>query len=463
MTATKLTFALAIASMVASAAVGQGVPATTLKQPGPFVTTGAAPAAAMPGVLQPGHTAAPPQVAPLRDLLQPEPFFAPPKYANYYDESESDEASDAVADAHNGLSCDDECCDDGCGWDCGGWIQQGITFNGYDPSDGFNGPIIMNDRANEYQMNQLWLYTERLVESGGCGWDYGGRVDVVYGTDARFMTMDDGLEESWDQDGFYQLALLRFYGDIAYNDWTLRAGRWDVPVGYEPYEGTESFFYSRSYNFLTQPGTMLALMLTRHLNEEFSVSAGMHRGTDQFNDTDGKNALDFVGGGSWDSSDGESWLDAYVIAEEKGIGNDTLHYSVMGGTMLSERLEYVCEWYYGHNDDATAQAEWYGLNNHLMREVNECWSYGTRFEWFRDDDGFRVFGIHEGNSATGPFVGDFFEVTFAVNYTPAENFAIRPEVRWDWYDPDAGGGPQPFDDGTRSNQFIASIDVIYAW
>jgi hypothetical protein len=54
-------------------------------------------------------------------------------------------------------------------------------------------------------------------------------------------------------------------------------------------------------------------------------------------------------------------------------------------------------------------------------------------------------------------------VTFAVNYTPAENFAIRPEVRWDWYDPDAGGGPQPFDDGTRSNQFIASIDVIYAW
>jgi hypothetical protein len=208
---------------------------------------------------------------------------------------------------------------------------------------------------------------------------------------------------------------------------------------------------------------MLALMLTRHLNDQTSVSAGMHRGTDQFDDTDGKNAIDFVGGGSWESCDGETWLDAYVIAEEKGIGNDTLHYSVYGGTMLFERLEYVCEWYYGQSDDALAQAEWYGLNNHLMREINDCWSYGTRFEWFRDDDGFRVFGIHDGNSATGPFVGDFFEVTFAVNYTPTENFALRPEVRWDWYDADNGGGPQPFDDGTRSNQFIASIDAIWAW
>jgi hypothetical protein len=465
MTATKLTCTLAIASMVASAALGQAVPTTSLQQPEAFGQTGAVAAVPTPGILQPGQTAAAPAVAPLSDLLQPDPFFAPPKYASYYDETLGDETSDAVAEAHDGSDSDygDECCDDGCGWDCGGWIQQGITFNGYDPQDGFNGPVVMNDQANEYQMNQLWLYTERLVDNGGCGWDYGGRVDVVYGTDARFMVMEDGLEENWGQDGFYQLALLRFYGDIAYDDWTLRAGRWDVPVGYEPYEGTESFFYSRSYNFLAQPGTMLAMMLTRHLNDQLSVSAGMHRGTDQFDDTDGKNALDFVGGGSWESCDGETWLDAYVIAEEKGIGNDTLHYSVYGGTMLSERLEYVCEWYYGHTDDVLGQGEWYGLNNHLMREINDCWSYGTRFEWFRDDDGFRIFGVGTGNAAEGPFVGDFFEVTFAVNYTPTENFALRPEVRWDWYDADFGGGPQPFDDGTRSNQFIASLDAIWTF
>jgi hypothetical protein len=134
----------------------------------------------------------------------------------------------------------------------------------------------------------------------------------------------------------------------------------------------------------------------------------------------------------------------------------------MTGTMLTECWEYVCEWYYGQSDDATAQAEWYGLNQHLMREVNDCWSYGMRFEWFRDDDGFRVIGPDPRNSAVGPFVGDFYELTFAVNYTPRDNFALRPEVRWDWYKSD-DGGPEPFDDGTRSNQFIASIDAIWTF
>lgn len=459
----RFTVPLTLVSLMASTVIGQAVPAAGLQQPDAVTPASQAQGTNATDMQLPwAHFATTSQPDATVGLQQPGLMSGSASFANFSEEEEDDDVSEAVDEATDDSDCDysNDSCDNSC--DCGGFIQQGITFNGYDPADRFNGPVVMNDRANEYQLNQLWLYTERLVDNGGCGWDYGGRVDVVYGTDARFMKMDDGLEENWDQEGYYQLALLRFYGDLAYNDWTLRAGRWDVPVGYEPFEGTESFFYSRSYNFLAQPGTMLALMLTRHLNDQFSMSAGMHRGTDQFDDRDGKDALDFVGGGSWNSLDGETWLDAYVIAEEKGIGNDTLHYSVMGGTALSECWDYVCEWYYGHSDDAQAQAEWYGLNQHLIREINDCWAYGMRFEWFRDDDGFRIFGVEDRNSAQGPFVGDFYEVTFAVNYTPRENFALRPEVRWDWYKSD-DGGPEPFNDGTRSNQFIASIDAIWTF
>ena len=98
-----------------------------------------------------------------------------------------------------------------------------------------------------------------------------------------------------------------------------------------------------------------------------------------------------------------------------------------------------------------------------MKEINECWSYGFRFEWFRDDDGFIITGFPRGNSAQGPFDGNFYEATFAVNYQPCENFVLRPECRWDWYDASVLGGPQPFDDGTRSNQFIVSLDAIWAF
>ena len=474
MIVTKLATTFAVVTTLTTSALGQAVANTGLQQPTAFtpgtpaaVTTGArnpvftAPAVntvATSGVRQPdSQVVAAAPVTPVAGLHQPEQFSVPSSYASYYDDED-----DSVADDSD--YSDDVCCDSYAEsfCDCGGWIQQGITFNGYDPADGFNGPVVLNDRANEYQMNQLWLYMAREVDNGGCGWDHGGRVDVVFGTDARFMTSLDGLEENWDQNEYYQLAILQFYYEVAHDDWNLKAGRMISPVGYEPWEATDTFFYSRSYNFLAQPNTITGLYLTRDVTDQFSLSAGLHRGSDQFDDRDGRDDIDFVGGGSWWSCDEETWLDVYVISEEQGIGNDTLHYSVVGGTPLSERWDYVVEWYYGHSDDAIAQAEWYGINQHFMREINDCWSYGFRFEWFRDDDGFIIFGPDPRNSAQGPFVGDFYELTFAVNYTPTENFALRPEIRWDWYKSDAGG-PEPFNDGTRSNQFIASIDAIWAF
>jgi hypothetical protein len=394
------------------------------------------------------------------ELAQPD-VYAPVAFSS--EDSAEESSAEGIDESCSCDSCNscNTCCSNG--WDFGGWIQQGITFNGYDPEDGFNGPIGLNDRANEYQMNQLWLYAERKADTGGCGLDYGGRVDVVYGTDGQFFQMIDGLEDRWDQTNrFYQVALLRFYADVAWDDLTVRMGRFDAPVGYEPFEATESFFYSKSYTFMTQPGSVFGMMATQKLNDQFSVSAGMHRGADQFDDTDGKDAVDFMGGGAWQSCDTDTWLDAYVIAQESGPGTRALDYSVIGGTMLTEDLEYVFEWYYG-NYNEVVQEEWYGLNQHFIYTLNDCWAAGTRFEWFRDDDGDVVRGFRDGNAAQGPYVGDFYELTFAVNYTPRENLAIRPEIRWDWYKGDDPNDPVPFDVETRSNQFIASIDVVYAF
>ncbi len=464
MKVTKLIFAFAaVTSVASSAAFGQS---GGLQQPESFNPVATESSVAL-AVQQPAAYAVEPAITAADVTLQQPESFASYRY------DEPDKAADSVAEEYTGHdrmggngsdysdSCDEPNCI--CGFDFGGWIEQGVTFNSHSPSDRYNGPVGLNDRSNDYQMNQFWLYAEREVDNGGCGWDWGARADAVYGTDTYFFQMNDGLEASWGQDEtFYQVALLRFYVDVAYDDWTLRTGRFDCPVGYEAYEATESFFYSRSYNFMAQPGSMLASVLTRHLNDNWSVSGGMQRGTDQFDDTDGKNALDGVGGVSYLSDDEASFFDAYLIAQEVGPGpNKQYHYSVVGGTPINCNWDYVTEWYWG-NSRGEDEGEWYGLQNQFIRTINDCWSYGFRAEWFRDDDGIRVFGQRPGNPAVGPFNGDFYELTFAVNYTPCENFALRPELRWDWYDA-SNGGPQPFADGTRDNQFLASIDAIYAF
>ena len=58
------------------------------------------------------------------------------------------------------------CCPDS-QWSMNGWLAQSYTWNPYRPVDKFNGPVTWTDRANEYQMNELWLGGGRVTKTDG--------------------------------------------------------------------------------------------------------------------------------------------------------------------------------------------------------------------------------------------------------------------------------------------------------
>jgi hypothetical protein len=68
----------------------------------------------------------------------------------------------------------------------GGWANAGITYNAAAPANNFNGPVTFADRSGEFQLNQLNLFAQRAVAAEGDAWDFGGRVDAMFGTDAIF-------------------------------------------------------------------------------------------------------------------------------------------------------------------------------------------------------------------------------------------------------------------------------------
>ncbi len=397
-----------------------------------------------------GNDAADPTEGAIR--VQPEAPAAAPGDASaqdrdYEDSDDDDEGDDGEPD----------------GLHFQAWLQQGISFSAVDPADRYNGVVGMNDRDADWMGNQLWLGLVKRADSSETGFDIGGEFATIYGTDAQYLQMQDGLEESWDQTAaFYQVALLRFYTDVAIGDWTLRAGKFDVMVGYEPIEATKNFFYSHSYSFIYgTPFTLLGAMATRQINDNVAVNAGLHRGTNQFDDTDGWDRMDYLGGITFSSDVADSWLDCQFIAEEKGVGDDSLWYSLVGHTLLTSDLELVLE--HTFRKSSLADAEGYGVGQWLMRRFNDKWATGIRAEWYRDDDGSIVRGVRNGNVAQGPFVGDFYAVTWAVNYSPRPYLNLRPELRYDWYDEDASGGPRPFDAGNQDDQLMGSLDCILTY
>jgi hypothetical protein len=362
----------------------------------------------------------------------------------------------------------------------GGWVQQGVTFNSKNPSDGFNGPVATNDMNTHYQLNQMWMFLHRPADNGGCGWAWGGHLDMIYGTDWRFG-INHGLEDRIN--GFdnqdYGLVIPQAYVEVAYNDLSVKLGHMAAILDYEAIPGPLNPFYSHSYSYgYTVPQLVTGVLADYKLSDQVSVQAGFHRGWFMFEDYDGN--LDFMGGIRWHSCDDRTSL-AYAISTGRQTFDPVLLtdqnrfvHSLVLKHKVTERLEYVLVQNTGFENELSIQgsppqdAEWYGLNQYLLYKINDCWAANLRVEWMRDDDGLRIAGpgIIPGVQAYDGFgfAGNFYNVTAGLNWRPHPNWVIRPEARWDWYDGLRNPlNELPFDGGESDDQFTAAVDAIFTF
>lgn len=380
----------------------------------------------------------------------------------------------------------------------GGWLQQGVTFNPDDPSNRLNAPVLFNDRANDYQLNQLYFYLGRQVQVDGMGWDWGGRLDLNYGTDSRFVTVP-GLEEHddrtprWNSEtSDYGLAVPQAYIDIAtplgpYGS-VFRAGHFYALGGYETFAAPDNFFYSHAYTYLYgEPFTHSGGMWFARLSPTLSVAVAGTTGWDSF-----YSELDEWGvrfGILKEFNEGQTTLaltahagdDFTGITTAQGTMDDARSWaSMVMKRYLHPQIYYVFQGDYGRQEQAVVlldntnntvgfdAGQWWGLNQYLVYQWNKKWSAGLRAEWFRDEGNSRV-GVPIEYVGTGPaFNGnDYFAITGGVNWKPHSNVLLRNEIRWDSSDVESnpsvpGGiaGIRPFNDRSDDDQLTVALDLV---
>jgi hypothetical protein len=352
----------------------------------------------------------------------------------------------------------------------GGWVEQGITGNARSPIDRYNGAgFHTNDRSAEYQLNQAWLFFNRPIANDGQGWDWGGRVDVVYGSDwrcANTFGLENRINGAYQ---FYGIILPQFYLDLAYNDLTVRMGHWAPLAGYEVVPAVANFFYSHEYGMCSQPLLVTGVEGIYKLTDQLSITAGMNRGWFMFEDNN--HTWDAMGGIEWISLDKRTDIKFNIDSGPQDTAGDDNRfvYTLVASHKLTERYTYALEHDWGKEINGSpygGNAYWYSLAQYLFYTINPHWSTGLRVEWFRDNNGGRIAGL--GNAPLtrgwtgGPgFVGDFTELTLGVNWRPNANWVLRPEIRWDWYNGSRDvHGNLPYADGTRSDQFTFATDLI---
>ncbi len=459
--------ALAFCSLAATPARSS----TTLAQP-ELVAPAAGQAAAQPGAVPPvpqPTTPAPVSVAPtvrepavLGDMTTPaacgscdsgpDSGCSPFCCSNGWSLGDVFGGDCARDDAWTLQSCLTPCCDSPA---YGGWIEAGYYNNNerlsLSPDDG----LAFRDFPDHLNFDQVWLWVEKKADSENCSTDYGYRFDIMYGLDAQYAqafgnprALDGPNRGAWDasfDNGPYGWAMPQAYVEVARGDLSVKIGHFWTPAGYEVVPATGNFFYSHTLTqFNSEPFTHTGFLASYKASDCMTWYGGWTLGWDTGFDQFGGGNI-FLGGFARKLSE-KSTLTFITTVGDLGwrSGNQsgyTQHIVLV--SELSDRLTWVLQSDYVHTDgtfaDPNFHNEDYGATNYLFYKLNDCWSAGTRFEWWKS------------NNVTG-FSDSFQDLTGGLNYHANANLVVRPEIRYDFTN--EGAATQDY------NQVFFGIDAV---
>jgi hypothetical protein len=209
-----------------------------------------------------------------------------------------------------------------------------------------------------------------------------------------------------------------------------------------------------------EPFTHWGALATYKFCDDLTVTAGAVRGWDNLND-DADGNLAFHGGATYTISEDTTAIFSLISGNE-GRGRNQTAYSAVLTHALSDTLTYVFQHDFGRSEGTadTVASQWYSINNYLMKQIDDDFSIGARFEWFRDDDGARVVGLRSG---AGGVPANYFQFTVGANAKLTDYLMFRPEVRYDYQDLIRGATTEAFDSGTESSQIVASANLVLSF
>ena len=363
-----------------------------------------------------------------------------------------------------------------------GHLEAGITVNPDDPSNGLNFGQLFTDRANSPLLNQLMLTAERPIDPKATGYDFGFKLQGMYGSDARYTHFLGELDRAFkdrNQLDIVEANVQAHLPLLTAGGIDAKLGQYATPLGSEVIDATGNFFYSHSYIFqFGLPFKHTGVLTTTHVTGMLDVWAGADSGTNTSVGRPGDNndAWAGLGGVGLNLSDSLTVLALAHIGPENPRNvpghNSAMRqfYDVYATWKVNDKLTSTTEVNYVRDDHFHATAE--GIAQYLTYTINDLFSVGGRAEVFRDDQGFFVLafpssqdfvkseqGIPNGSFGFGKTT--YAALTLGLNFKPLglpkaiEGFVIRPEIRYDH-----SFNSTPFNSGMSHHQVTLAADFI---
>jgi hypothetical protein len=365
-----------------------------------------------------------------------------------------------------------------------GWVEQSFTAS----TDGISdSPVVWDDRANRYLVQQAWVRIGRsVINTGTTEPTFGFQVDILNGSDYRF-TLPRGLLNSQldsstpGSQNLYGVDPIQHYVSMfvptLFRGTEIRLGRVYTPWGVESLEAVSTPLLTRSYAFnFSPPFTHCGLEALITFSPEWSSVLMLANGNDVYFG-DPSEELRFVGNIRWVQPGGGR--NTVTLATSLGRGkfnpafatppqqttvalatepfgrNNFNAFDLVYTHTFSPVFSYNLEAIYGYQTNVPQAAlavgsvngfaNWFSAAHYLFYTFSPKMTGIVRYENFMDFQGQR----------TG-FAGLYTAITGGIQYRFNKSMILRPELRYD-----NNALQAPFEG--KHSIFTAASDLIIRW
>jgi hypothetical protein len=375
-------------------------------------------------------------------------------------------------------------------------IEGGVTLNPAGPKNDFGQ--LFTDHPNQLMLNQILLTANKPLDPKATGFDWGFKLQGMYGSDARYTQFLGELNSvnPSDRNQFDIVeANVLFHIPVLAGGIDLKAGQYSTPLGFETIDPSTNPFYSHSYIFnFGLPLKHTGLLSISHVSPMLDVYLGVDTGVNtSFGPLGDENsAIAFLGGFNLTMMGGNLTILALTHIGPENASRDlspagfnadgyyrylndiVMTYKASDALTLTTEANWIRDDFDGiFSSGKPSSANAFGIAEYASYTLNDAITLNGRVEVYRDDNNFFVASF-PGNStfvaaeqgftvgAGAPAPTTYSELTLGVTWKPANlppvisGLLIRPEVRYD----QALTNTHPYNGGRDNGAFTAASDFV---
>jgi hypothetical protein len=309
-----------------------------------------------------------------------------------------------------------------------GFVQASYFYNLDDPADNRSDGYLWNASHNSFSINKVKV----VLASGPVDkdkWDAGFRASLIWGEDSpNLNTGSPGA-------GFEALreAYVELNAPIG-TGLNIKAGQLISLLNWESGDGgaaNPNFSQGFQWWFTGNGpagGVQAGYDFTDKVNLKVRVQNGMFAGPVD-NDTTGKAFIGSLGL----KPTPELWMNLIGWFSEESATTDVMGGSVIGGYKINEKVGTGFEFDYFNFDTAGTDVDIFSAGGWIWYDFTPEVGLALRADYIDQSDGVIGPAVRPGAGIMSlDNGGDLGSVTLTLNWKPAPNIKIQPEIRYDY-------------------------------